>query len=406
MSEIVNTNNFFYESYLTNYNEFVAQLKVIFSGEETQSILTELSNLSDNQKVAKGFAYAESISDEQFNDFTKGKIKVFSHKSPETQAISESLFGINFPLKNLLNNQPEPVKTIIWEHLHKIYLTLEHLKPEADRNKSRVKVLTEIVYGKQQSTWADNNCEQTKDNQESKFNEASFGAKSKLKDMLGVEVNDDTTGMIDDIVSSFEGILTGNSANPFAGIMEVSQKISVKYAEKINSGEIELDKLMKSISKKVPGMETMMSGMMGGSKEAAKPKEKIIIDENFSTASVAVGINKPEEKPGINIGSVLKMADQFGVIPGGKQATSSASGMPDLSALAGLAGGTGMPDMANFGRVMEIMQKLEKTETAEEAEALKQEMDSFLQKELGVNVDKLNQDLEQVQNQMNNSNSN
>jgi hypothetical protein len=53
---------------------------------------------------------------------------------------------------------------------------------------------------------------------------------------------------------------------------------------------------------------------------------------------------------------------------------------------------------------MEIMQKLEKTETKEEADALKQEMDMFLQKELGVDVDKLNKDLESVQAQMSNSN--
>jgi hypothetical protein len=139
--------------------------------------------------------------------------------------------------------------------------------------------------------------------------------------------------------------------------------------------------------------------MMGGaSGEKSKPKEKIIIDENFSTADIAVGMNKEEDKPGINIGNVLKMADQFGVIPGGKQ---SDSAMPDLSALGGLPG---MGDIPNLGKVMEIMQKLEKTETKEEADALKQEMDMFLQKELGVDVDKLNKDLESVQAQMSNSN--
>ena len=54
-----------------------------------------------------------------------------------------------------------------------------------------------------------------------------------------------------------------------------------------------LDKLMQSISKKVPGMEQMMGGMMGdmmggmmGGKKDTKPKEKVVIDENFSTANV------------------------------------------------------------------------------------------------------------------------
>jgi len=395
MSEIVSTNNFFQDKYLSNYNNFVAQLKVIFSGDETQKTLNELACLSDEQKVVRGILFLDAITDEHFVDFTKGKIKVLSHKSPQTQKISESLFGQDFCLKNLLNNQPEEVKTIIWTNLHNVLLSAELLKSEQDRDMQRVSTLSKILYKNEPEALADD-CEQT----QTKYSSASTNAKSKLKDMLGVEVNDETTGMIDDIVSSFESILTGSSSsNPFAGIMDVSQKISVKYADKINKGEIELDKLMKSISKKVPGMDSVLGGMMGGaSGEKSKPKEKIIIDENFSTADIAVGMNKEEDKPGINIGNVLKMADQFGVIPGGKQ---SDSAMPDLSALGGLPG---MGDIPNLGKVMEIMQKLEKTETKEEADALKQEMDMFLQKELGVDVDKLNKDLESVQAQMSNSN--
>ncbi len=401
MSEIVSTNNFFQDKYLSNYNNFVTQLKVIFSGDETQQTLNDLSSLPDEQKVVRGILFLEAITDEHFVDFAKGKIKVLSHKSPQTQKISESLFGENFCLKNLLNNQPEEVKTIIWANLHNVLLSAELLKDESDRNMQRVSTLSKILYKNTPEALVDD-CEQTqtKYSGSSASSGASANAKNKLKDMLGVEVNDETTGMIDDIVSSFESILTGGStANPFAGIMDVSQKISVKYADKINEGEIELDKLMKSISKKVPGMDSVLGGMMGGaSGEKAKPKEKIIIDENFSTADIAVGMNKEEDKPSINIGNVLKMADQFGVIPGGKQSDST---MPDLSALGGLPG---MGDIPNLGKVMEIMQKLEKTETKEEADALKQEMDMFLQKELGVDVDKLNKDLESVQSQMSNSN--
>jgi hypothetical protein len=402
MSEIVSTNNFFNDKYLLNYNNFVEQLKIIFSGDETHQKLNELINLPDEQKVVRGILFSEAVSDEHFNDFTKSKIKIFSHKSPDTQKISESLFGENFCLKNLLNNQPEEVKSIIWTNLHNVLLVAELLKPEEDRNTTRISVLSKLLYKNAPEALSEN-CEQTKTN----FSNASSNAKNKLKDMLGVEVNDDTTGMIDDIVSSFEGILTGNSGgNPFAGIMEISQKISVKYADKINKGEIELDKLMKSISTKVPGMESVlggMGGMMGGaSGDKSKSKEKIIIDENFSTADIVVGMNKEEEKPGINFGNVLKMADQFGVIPGGKQ---SESGMPDFSALGGIPGLGGIGgDIPNIGRVMEIMQKLEKTETKEDADALKQEMDSFLQKELGVDIEKLNKDLESVQTQMANSN--
>jgi hypothetical protein len=45
--------------------------------------------------------------------------------------------------------------------------------------------------------------------------------------------------MIDDIVKSFENMLSsGDNSNPFAGIMGLSQEISMKYANKINSGDL------------------------------------------------------------------------------------------------------------------------------------------------------------------------
>ena len=69
--------------------------------------------------------------------------------------------------------------------------------------------------------------------------------------------------LIDDIVKSFEDMLScGDNSNPFAGIMGLSQDISKKYANKINNGEIELDKIIKSITSKVPGMDVMMDSMM------------------------------------------------------------------------------------------------------------------------------------------------
>jgi len=206
--------------------------------------------------------------------------------------------------------------------------------------------------------------------------------------MLGVKVNNETTSMIDDIVGSFESVLTNQSGgNPLGGIMDISQKISVKYADKINNGDIELDKLMQAITSKVPGMDQMMGGMMGGSKDKAKPKEKVLIDENFSTASVEVGINKEPESKGMNVSGILKMADQIGVIPGGKQ-SSKESGIEDM-----------MNGIPGIGKVMEMMQKLENTNTQEDAEALKLEMDSFLQSELGVDIEKLNEQLDSTSKQ-------
>ena len=240
--------------------------------------------------------------------------------------------------------------------------------------------------------------------------------------MLGVDVNDETTGMIDDIVLSFEKLLSGDTkSNPLSGIMEISQKISVKYADKINNGDIELEKLMKSISKKVPGMESMLNGMSGNTSDGSgglgdlgglggmmgsmmggkdkKPKEKIIIDDDFSTADVQVGLNKVDDKKSINIGNVLKMADQFGVIPGGKQ-SGSETGTETDSQSNGLPNLGDLGDIPHLGKMMEMIGKLGKTETQEDVNALKLEMDTFLESELGFDVNKLSKELENVSNNM------
>ena len=373
MSETLQSN--FYESqYLQMFSHFMEQLKVIFPNEETAKFLTEVESLSDQDKIANGQKFCLSIDDENFELFCNSKIKVFSHKSKNTQAISESLFGTNLCLKNILNNQPEEVKKVIWNNLHTLCFLSELLKPEDSHDNERIMKLTKLIN-------VDSSDEEDEEQEHVNFNDDT---KNKLQEMLGVNVNNETTSMIDDIVGSFEQVLTNKSGgNPLSGIMDISQKISVKYADKINNGDIELDKLMQAITSKVPGMDQMMGGMMGGSKDKAKPKEKILIDENFSTASVEVGVNKEPESKGMNISGILKMADQIGVIPGGKQSSSHESGLDEV-----------MNGIPGIGKMMEMMQKLENTNTQEDAEALKLEMDTFLQTELGVDVDKLNEQLE------------
>ena len=369
--------------YLEQFNNFVSQLRVIFPTEDVKNILDKIESFSDEVKITRGQLFSSSIRDENFDLFLKDKIKVFSHKSEDTQTISESLFGADFCLKNLINNQPEEVKKIIWTNLHTLCLISELLKPVELQDPSRIKKLNSQIYQERGMKELETITEEPDKSQ------SESGSKKKLHDMLGVSVNNETTEMIDDIVKSFENILkNSNGGNPISSIMEISQKISVKYADKINNGEIELDKLMQSISKKVPGMEQMMSGMMGSDKKS-KPKEKVVIDENFSTASVQVGKQNDDKKNGgLNIGNMLKMADQFGVLPGGNSQSQSGD-VPN------------MPNIPGLGKVMELMQKLDSTNTKEEADALKQEMDSFLSKELGVDVDKLNAQLDTVTNQMN-----
>ncbi len=386
MSETLQSN--FYESqYLQMFSHFIEQLKVIFPDEETTNFLCEIDSLSDQDKILRGQNFSLSIDDKNFELFCESKIKVFSHKSKNTLAISESLFGKNLYLKNILNNQSDDVKKVIWNNLHTLCFLCELLKPENLQDSERIMQLTKLI------NIDDSSEEESEEEQEaSNFNDDT---KKKLQEMLGVNVNNETTSMIDDIVGSFESVLTNQSGgNPLGGIMDISQKISVKYADKINNGEIELDKLMQAITSKVPGMDQMMGGMMGGSKDKAKPKEKVLIDENFSTASVEVGINKEAESKGMNVSGILKMADQIGVIPGGKQ-SSKESGIEDM-----------MNGIPGIGKVMEMMQKLENTNTQEDAETLKLEMDKFLQSELGVDIDKLNEQLESTSKQFQEQNKN
>lgn len=359
--------------YLSNFDGFIKQLKVIFSDETVQNNLNTILSLDNAIKLQNGQTFVDTIDDDNFELFVKSKIKVFSHKNEQTKTISESLFGADFCLKNLLNNQTDEVKAIIWYNLHSLFMITELRKPVELRNNAKLSALSKVT------------AKQKQDTPPATTSIPKYNAKKKLQEMLGVDINKETTGMIDEIVSSFENILSKQSGgNPLSGIMEISQLVSTKYADKINNGEIELDKLMKAISKKVPGMEKMMEGILSKT-PTEKPKEKVVIDENFSTASVPVGEVKEDDK-GFNISGILKMADQFGVIPGGKpKEESNESG-----------------DIPNIGKVMELMKKLESTKTKEEADALKQEMDSFLQKELGVDVEKLNEQLNTVTKEMNN----
>lgn len=365
---------FFKEQYLTNFNNFVEQLRFVFPDDETKSILAVLKDLSDETKVNNGQTFCNSIVGENFDFFLKKKIKVFSHKSPDTLVISESLFGSDFSLKNILNNQPDEVKKIIWSNLHTLNMLAELMKPDETQNTNHIVALNNLINGSQEIT--------TLKLPKQSNNEA----RKRIQQMLGVDVNTDTTEMIDDIVGSFERILSG-SGNPLSGIMEISQTILTKYANKINNGEIELEKLMESISSKVPGMDQMMKTMKtsGFAASTPTPKEKVIIDENFSTADVVVTQPLDESsEPGMKIGNMLKMADQFGVLPGGKQSETGLNNIFDLSNIPGLEN---MPGIREF---MEMMQKIGGVETNEEAAALKLEMDGYLEKELGVDMNTLN----------------
>ena len=380
--------------YLECFNNFIKHLKMIYKDDEVQKTLDIINNYTDDKKMYNGLLFTSLLDDINFDLLATSKIKLFSHKSPKNLEISESLFGKELCIKNLLNNQSDEIKKIIWFNLQSIYYNIEKTKSEDIQDSNKLNIIHRLIYNEELPS-------------KNKFNISPEDTKNKLQEMLDVSVNDETSGMIDDIIKSFETILNNpKGSNPLNGIMDISQKISVKYGEKISNGDIEIDKLMSSITKKVPGLDKMMSGMgsedgsvnikdmmggmMGGlSSEKKEPKEKILIDENFSTSIVDVGVIEEKPANGFKIGNILKMADQFGVLPGpgkksGNESNENNNEMPNLE---------GMP---NLGKIMEIMQKLDKSSTTGDAEDLKEEMNTFLKNDLGIDMNDFTQQMEEM----------
>ena len=333
-----------------NFNLFLTELENILDDEDKLTLLREVKkkNLESNNVNENLICFHNSInSDDLFNLFVRSKIKLFSSKTVETNKISESLFGVELTLKNVFNNQPANVKKNLWKYLHLFFLLIESY--QENKSNKKINKLRELVMEKEENTV---NLEKEKDNLSNK----NLSDRVK-KDILNVEVNDTTNNMIDDIVSSFQDSLEGNSENPFNSILDITKKITDKYQDKIESGEIELDKMMNSITDTMPGMK----GMVGKNKK--ETKETVVIDENFSTDDVKLGDESENENDGLNLSGMMKMMNNMNGKNGG----------PNLQGL------------------MNVMGKLNTVQSEEDALNLKSEMDDYLEKELGVDVEKLNE---------------
>lgn len=205
--------------------------------------------------------------------FSEQKIKVFSSKTVETDNLSTCLFNTDLSLKKVLNNRTELIKAQIWTQLYELYIMLE-------TNTERIEVLQSAI----------TNMKKTLTN--------------KLKtNVLKTELNETTNNMIEDIVGSFQSSLNSNS-NPMENIMNITSLITEKYQSKIENGEIEIDKLLGSITSKLPGMNKNES-----------ESQPIIMDDTFSTADVEVK-EEEAEKPALNIGSLLNNSKGLGGLGG------------------------------------------------------------------------------------------
>jgi hypothetical protein len=366
--------DFCIKNYLQNYNLLIEQLTFLFNDEEYKDYIVVLNNESKDKKWLRGIKFQQQISNELFDTFLESKIKLFSHKDENTKNVSESLFGSELSLKKIFNNRDDNTKFILWAYLHLIVLMIELAQ---NKNKERVKQLSKLI--EENASLLEKL--KTKANKKNDVKDP----KTMIKEMFNVDVNDQTNDMLNDIVKSFESSLKGEGGNPLSGIFDISQKISSKYQEKINTGEIELNKLMEGIQKNIPGMDKLMknglNGMMVG-KEETKPKETVIIDENFSTSNVELG--KQNESKGFNIGKMLSMANSLGVLGGDNIGDS-------------ILGGNNPMDK-NMSELFGMISSMGNLDNKDNIENLKTKMDDFLSKQ-GIDINKLNTEIDTMMEQ-------
>jgi hypothetical protein len=308
-------------------HQFISKLKTIYK-DDTEWIenRTNLTNKQIKKNINNYVSLLED--DEMFEMFLNKKLKLFSSKNEKTDSLSKSLFSDDLTLKNILNNQPDEVKNLIWSDLHHIYLESVKNPKMSDKQKENVQKL-ELIYNNKPLT---------------------------------------TEDMVSDILSSFNDVKSGN---PFEKIMEISSKIQDKYGEKIDNGEINLDNLMSELTSNLGGLEGML-GNMG--KKNNTPKEKVIIDENFSTEKVQKG-KLDDENKGMDMSKIVMMLNKVN-----KMLDTSQNGEMDMSSLTNLLkelspSGKTDPQLESY---LNVLNKLNKVDNEEEAEKLKLEMENIL----------------------------
>ncbi len=169
-----------------------------------------------------------------------------------------------------------------------------------------------------------------------------------LKNMFNKDVNSSTSNMLEDIIGSFQDVVS-NKGNPFENIMGITQKITSKYGSMIENGDIEIDKILG-------GMTNVLGTSMTGEK---KEEEPVIIDENFSTSAVDIGKEEEESEGGFNLKNLSKL----------------------------------MP-------LTNIMNKIGSVKSNDDLLSIKEEMNSFMEKELNVDMNQYKDQLGQFEKQI------
>ena len=345
--------------YINKYNDFLDYLKTMFKGEHTINIIEKYYNLSNENKLQNGLLFSNNIDEHNIDDFFNNRIKIFSHK--KSKIMSTSLFGNDLCIKNIINTQSIETRNVIWKFLHHLWLVLEYRKDKELRNEEFI-LKIEKKY------------KNTIDKSE---------VTSKIKEAIGSELTGETLNLIDDVIMLFDEFINNlnnkpdsNDPNILSDIIGISQKICKKYANKISNGNINLEQILKVILSKVseiaPGLSGLNLDNLFNNLSSSSNEPPIIITDNFSTADVKVGELKDNSSAStINIGSLLKLADNIGIIPGSN-------------------------NNCNINKIFDIFNKLNKNITDEtNLTHIKEEMESFLQNDLGVDINEITKHLEE-----------
>jgi len=327
------------------------------------SILNLVENESNELLLERAKQLNNSLNTNNFANLLKNRIKIFSHKDPITLKISQSFFGPELSLKKIFNNQEETIKLVFWKDLKDILLAYnEDVVLKDPENKKALNRINDLLL-------------EIKSNFNSK---EGFDPKEGINKILNTDsLNATTNNLINDIFGSFESSLSDSNGNPFNNILQISQTITEKYKDKIENGDINLDDLLKNMTN-LPGMENMgnMVDMLSKQMkpETKEPKEKVIIDENFSTANVEQGEVKDEKS--MNVSSLLKTMDSINSITGV---------LGNNPLFGGNTDGNG-PDMS---KIMGIFNKLGNvTDTSE--------INNVFENELGIDINKFTSEMSKV----------
>lgn len=250
---------------LTN---FCDKVKTIHSEDESiTKTINKFMKLSEVEKsiLVQNFYDKFTLVPNGQELLNNNKAKLFSSKEEETHQLSLSLFSEELPLKKIFNNLEGKDKTFLWTSLK---VLVHYTKPST----------------------------QTK----------------KRNPILNMDVDENVNEMIGDIVKEFKNTMENkkDGGNPMESILGVTSKITAKYQDKIQSGEIKLDNLVSDLQNSMPGMKNIMDKLIPKNKPKVQ-KEKVIIDENFSTDKVVVGEDKPSEN-NVDLTKMLPMLNGLG----------------------------------------------------------------------------------------------